>query len=379
MKRLIASALLTTALALPACGGGGEEPDRAGAQEDGERRQVVVADTIGVEMGDSNYVFGALEGICFGPEGNLHALDLVRGSVMVYGPDGGYIRSISRRGEGPGEIRMPLDMTVLGNGRVLVTAMGGIHGFTPQGEHLGVLGEYLQNPPMNLTALGESSFVASKLSVEPDESGNALMKYWLGRFTDPSEPELYYDEGSMPFEPDRLTDMLERTWLAYSLAGDGRGGLYLAPRSSEDFRVEVWSAEGELLRTMELDVPRAEKTPEEIAEEKAWMELRLENMGVNGVVIEYEPDPYRRMITDLGVDAQGRVWARRGTELKPVFEVFSPEGEHLFTAEIPGVGDEGQFWSFAISPNGMAAFSTNPELYQQIYVLEPANPVPDVN
>ncbi|MBD3278256.1 MAG: hypothetical protein GF388_08150 [Candidatus Aegiribacteria sp.] len=114
-----------------------------------------------------------------------------------------------------------------------------------------------------------------------------------------------------------------------------------------------------------------EKTEQEIREEKVWMEMRLENMGVNGVVIEFEPDPYRRMITDLGIDGEGRIWARRGTELSPVFEVFSFEGQHLFTAEIPGVGDRGQFWRFAIEENGMAAFSTNPETYQKIYVLEP--------
>ena len=77
-----------------------------------------------------------------------------------------------------------------------------------------------------------------------------------------------------------------------------------------------------------------------------------------------------RMITDLGLDLQGRIWARRGTQLNPVFEVFSNDGEHIFTAEIPGIGDAGQFWNFSIDEQGMAAYSSNPELYQQIYLLE---------
>ncbi|MFO7949217.1 MAG: hypothetical protein R6U36_02485 [Candidatus Fermentibacteraceae bacterium] len=371
MRRFALSASIFAAAVTLSCGGedGGGRPDEAG--QTASRRTVAITDTIGVELGDSNYVFGAIEGVCFGPGGNIYAMDLVRGSAMVYGPDGRFIRSIAGRGEGPGEITIPLDMTVLNNGRVLITALGGVHGYTAEGEYLGILGEYLQNPPLNLTAVGDSSFLATKLSVAPRESGDVVMEHWLARLDDPSEPTLKLREGSMPFEPDNLTEMLQRTWFAYDIAGDRQGRIYLAPRSSEDFVIEVYSFEGELLQTIEHDVARARKTPEEIREEKDWMEQRLENMGVSGVVIEFEPDPYRRMITDLGVDGQGRIWARRGTELSPVFEVFSPEGEHLFTAEMPQVGEEGQFWEFAIEDGGMAAFSTNPELFQQIYVLQP--------
>ncbi len=370
-RTVLAVWTMATAVAI-ACGGG----DGGAVQRppDGvPDRSLAITDTIGVEMGDSNYVFGAIEGVCFGPHGNLHAMDLVRGSAMVYGPDGSFIRSVAGRGEGPGEITIPLDMTVLNNGRVLITALGGVHGYTAEGEYLGILGEYLQNPPLNLTAVGDSSFVATKLSVAPRESGEVMMEHWLARLDDPSEPALKLHEGSMPFKPDNLTEMLQRTWFAYDIAGDRQGRIYLAPRSSEDFIIEVYSFGGELLQTIEHDVPRARKTAEEIREERDWMEQRLENMGVSGVVIEFEPDPYRRMITDLGVDGQGRIWARRGTELSPVFEVFSPEGGHLFTAGMPQVGDEGQFWEFAIEEGGMATFSTNPELFQQIYLLELAD------
>jgi hypothetical protein len=370
MGRKVLAAWMMALAGAVGCGSGEEGPTEESRGEV-ERRSLAITDTIGVEMGDSNYVFGAIEGICFGPDGNLHAMDLVRGSAMVYGPDGRFIRSIAGRGEGPGEITSPLDMTVLNDGRVLITALGGIHGYTSGGEYLGILGEYLQNPPLNLTAVGDSSFIATKLSVVPRDGGEMVMEHWLARLDDPAEPALKLAEGSMPFDPNDLTQMLQRTWFAYDIAGDGRGRIYLAPRSSEDFVIEVYSFEGELLHTIEHDVARARKTPEEIREERDWMEQRLQNMGVSGVVIEFEPDPYRRMITDLGVDGQGRIWARRGTELSPVFEVFSPEGEHLFTAEMPQVGEEGQFWEFAIEEEGMAAFSTNPELFQQIYILQP--------
>mgnify|MGYP006278117427 CR=1 FL=1 len=354
---------------LLACGGeSSDEPVDASRTED--IRTVSIVDSIGVELGDSNYVLGAIESVCFGPLGNIHALDLVRGSVMVYDPDGDYVRRVARKGEGPGEITFPLDMTVLNDGRIMVTALGGIHEYTPEGDYTGVAAEYFANPPMNLTAVGDSSLLASKLTVEPGEDGNAVVDYWLSILDEDGGPGVVFATDRMPFDPHNLTEMLNRTWMAYSIAADPEGRVYLAPNSSEEFIINIYDSDALLLRTIEMDVPVVQKTPEEIREEKAWMELHLQNMGVSGVMVEFEPDPYRRMITDLGVDADGRIWARKGTELRPVFEVFSTEGDHLFTAAIPGVGDAGQFWSFAIEDRGMAAYSTNPELYQQIYLLE---------
>jgi hypothetical protein len=370
MKELASVALILSFLFI-ACGGESPSGDDPGVStpDSVEVRTLSIVDSIGVELGDSNYVLGAVGSLCFGPEGNVYAFDLVRGSVLVYSPDGEFVRSISKRGEGPGEIVFPLDMTVLNDGRVMVTALGGVHQFTSLGDYQGIFAEYFQNPPMNLTAAGDSSMVASKLTVDIDEEGTPFVDFWLARLDGNGEPETIYATDRMPFDPENLTEMLQRTWMAYAIAADREGRVYLSPNSSEEFRIDVYDGTGEQVRTISLDVPMAPKTEQEIREEKEWMELHLANMGVNGVVIDYDPDPYRRMITDLGVDSQGRIWARRGTELNPVFEVFSLQGEHLFTARMPDVGDAGQFWNFAIEEEGMAAWSDNPELYQQIFIL----------
>ena len=370
MKKFAAIALVATVWLMAACGGGAPEEEAPVSADPADVRELTIVDSIGVELGDSNYVLGALSTLCFGPEGNLYAFDLVRGSVMVYDEEGVFQRRISRRGEGPGEITFPLDMTVLNNGDVMITALGGIHRFSPQGEHQGIYAEYFSNPPMNLTAVGDSTLLASKLTIVPDDDNNPYVEYWLATLDESGEQDVTYATDRMLFDPQNLTEMLNRTWMAYSIAADREGNVYLAPNSSEEFRIDVYGPDGQLIRTVQKDYPRVEKTEQEIREEKAWMEMRLENMGVNGVVIDFEPDPFRRMVTDLGIDGEGRVWARRGTELSPVFEVFSFQGEHLFTAGIPGVGDRGQFWRFAMEENGMAAFSTNPETYQKIYLLE---------
>ena len=99
------------------------------------------------------------------------------------------------------------------------------------------------------------------------------------------------------------------------------------------------------------------------------MEAYLESMGAQGVLIEYNPDPLRDNISELEVDGENRIWVRRGTVIEPVFDVYDYEGEKLFTATVPEAGDDAFFWDFNIDEQGMIAYSLNPELFQQVYIL----------
>ncbi len=99
------------------------------------------------------------------------------------------------------------------------------------------------------------------------------------------------------------------------------------------------------------------------------MESYLESMGASGVVIDFNPDPMRSTISEVETDGE-RIWVRRGTELQPVFDVYDYQGEHLFAAMVPDAGTDGAFWDFNIDEEGISAFSLNPDLFQQIYVLE---------
>ena len=52
---------------------------------------------------DEDVIFGEIEQIVAGPEGNLYVLDSQLCQVMVFGPEGEFLRTLSREGEGPGE------------------------------------------------------------------------------------------------------------------------------------------------------------------------------------------------------------------------------------------------------------------------------------
>jgi len=62
---------------------------------------------IGVKEGDENYMFGDRIEFNVDNEGNIYAVDWDRKRIQKYGPDGTYILTIGRDGQGPGEFINP--------------------------------------------------------------------------------------------------------------------------------------------------------------------------------------------------------------------------------------------------------------------------------
>ena len=107
--RHVAAAALGLILAA-ACGS--EEAGDAGeaASDRTPRLRLAVVDTIGAEMGDSVHMFGTVDALAHGPEGEVLVLDGMRKRIGRYSPRGEFLNWISREGEGPGELLRPSSM-----------------------------------------------------------------------------------------------------------------------------------------------------------------------------------------------------------------------------------------------------------------------------
>lgn len=370
LKKLRIALALVIAVMI-GCGGGETEPISEDVQEIEERVSITLTDSIGVELGDSNYVFASIDALAHGPDGNIYVLDRGACCVKVYSPRGEFIRRISRQGNGPGEITMSFSMAVLGDGRVSICApmQGGIHNFLPDGEWEGLSAEFTNNPPMNMTGADSNAYIALKLTVDLVD-GELISEFLIGRYEEDNEPSVCYYETEFQFDPTDLTGLLNETLFSHEFFADRSGNVYLSQYSTEEYIVNVFDRDGNQILQIEKDVPQVEKSPEEIQEEKDWMEAWLHNIGAQGVVIEYNPEPYRWTISDIGCDGLGRIWVRRGTELAPVFDVYDAQGNSLFVAEVKGIGDDAQFWNFVIDEYGIMAYSINPDYFSQIWLME---------
>ncbi len=95
---------------------------------------------------------------------------------------------------------------------------------------------------------------------------------------------------------------------------------------SEEYRVQAWFPDGTEAFTLTLDIEPVPKTPEEIAEEKAYMEAFFGQMGGQGMT-DYQPKPFRDMIVNVDIGPDGNIWVQRGTIGIPLLRSFRSPGQ----------------------------------------------------
>lgn len=127
----VSTLVLTTALLA--------DPGAARGQAPVTLHRTVVA-TVGTVDGFSALTFGELGGMGFDGSGRLHVLDQQAGHVVVVDTLGRLLEVVGRRGQGPGEFRMPHEMMVFPDGTLGVVDFGrGLVLLDPDGTDRGSL------------------------------------------------------------------------------------------------------------------------------------------------------------------------------------------------------------------------------------------------
>ena len=77
---------------------------------------------IGEEIGDSTNTFASITAASIDEHGRILALDEVGACIKVYDLQGNYVKQISRRGSGPGELSRPRGKFIMPDGRLGIIA-----------------------------------------------------------------------------------------------------------------------------------------------------------------------------------------------------------------------------------------------------------------
>ncbi len=164
---------------------------------------------------------------------------------------------------------------------------------------------------------------------------------------------------SAPWEPGAQNADLRMVAIAATPTGD----LVLADRRS--YRIGAANAAGEIVTQTGRDIPRREKTAEEI---------ELERQRMRGAPADAEIDPLHPHIeyNGLDIDGSGRIWVltTRWTETESIFDVFAPDGEYLGEATANALLRRG---SWAVAPffmgdNRLASVVQLPDGSEQVWV-----------
>src|SRR5688572_5963031 len=83
-----------------------------------------IVHSIGKEDGADWEILSGVRWVAFDAADNLYVLDGNNFRVLVFDANGKYVRSISRQGQGPGELMAPTGMTVMADGTIVVSDGG---------------------------------------------------------------------------------------------------------------------------------------------------------------------------------------------------------------------------------------------------------------
>jgi len=207
MKFLFASAL--TILLLSGCG-----DDAAPVEDSGgsavDTVFVTPSDTIGILMGDSNYVFGTIGDVIYTSTGNIAVLDETGCCVKLFDQFGEFIVQLGREGSGPGELLHPGGMVLLSDGRigVLDQPTGGFHLWNEDGTFDSLSIDFQGQPvPQWAWGVDNGAFVGAITDVSMQD--DVLMAtFTVGRWENSPQASTVYFENSFPFNPEDMTSFL---------------------------------------------------------------------------------------------------------------------------------------------------------------------------
>ena len=159
----LATLILTLLLGSMGCGQG-RDPENATDSElpaAPDTLILAVTDTIGVEMGDSCYVFGQLMKACHSTDGDVIVLDMQQARLCVYSPEGVFSGYIGAPGPGPGEFQVPVGFAVFPEGGVVVTdAISRVLSFFDgEGGYTDMMSGFFPTPPIRIEGAPGSAII----------------------------------------------------------------------------------------------------------------------------------------------------------------------------------------------------------------------------
>jgi len=303
---------------------------------------------------DEDVIFGLTPKVCTDDEGQVYVLDTQQSQVLVFTPDGELSRTLFREGEGPGEIRQPWDMFVLGDGRVGAiqefpgatifvdghgTPAGRAEAGSPGGDLFSLLacqaqGVHTLMAGLSQTAGGNSSVSNRTFFLSSfDDDGRETHRY--------CESKAVYDFSDFKYSE---REHIPTFMFCFDIGADGRS--CVAP-DRDAYAIHVFAPDGRPDMVIERDyepIDRSDGEYEDLVETL--------NAGLSVVPIEYELTVERQAAAipyfqrGLHMHEDGSIWALSGRGIRDlpddvfaVFDVFDADGEFVKQMELRGPGN----------------------------------------
>lgn len=323
---------------LPAAGVGEAPEIRNGARPVEGVRTVRLEEQWRVGADAEDVMLGWPGQVVTDADGNLLVLDRQLSQVHIFSPQGQYLRSLGREGEGPGEMRRPRDLFLFPDGSlgIVQTSPGKILRLAPDGTpRASVI-------PGGAAAQGSMAFLFTAAcrngvlliggeTMLPGEQAIGHERY-LDRIREDGTQVVRYLEsrvqrGMAGFKWEEEEDYFVHIG-GFALGPDGR--VYAAPERNR-YAVHVFSPEGKLERVITREYEPHRRSAAEKADVNA-----SRRMVINGREIEKVISDREQAVGRLRVDDDGYLWVLPGgppadapAGTFEIWDVFDPSGRFV--------------------------------------------------
>jgi len=293
---------------------------------------------------DEENLLGVINNAHQDENGNIYLLDIQLMEVQVFSPEGEYLNTLGKMGEGPGEIRRAADFLMFADGTVgLVQAFPGkIVRVDREGTPAGEFKPGGDDPTgggffaLRHAASNSSQLVLSGTRIVRGDNSRTATDF-IATFTTEGTEEVRFLEHSN-VRQFRSPDFSEKGHFfphngGWALGKDGQ--VVIAPERN-NYRLDVYSASGDLKHTISRPFKSWKRSSEEKDRAKEMMmPWRRRNRSRMNIVVE----PTERDIRKIRLDSQGNIWVltSRGIRdqaegIHSTWDVFDTSGN--FTRQV---------------------------------------------
>ncbi len=318
-----------------------------------------------------DFLFGVIGQVVQDGQGCFYLLDTQQSEIFKFSPDGKYLKSVSRKGEGPGEINMCYSFLLWDQNTIACK-----NGFPNRIVMFDLDGTPLDSlVPTTLSDFGENhrpslynfahrdGFMVGSGAHHLYKEGEQSQFFFLSAFDEQANEVFCFDQRPTGYNFRKpITVDEEADFMPYSRWTLGKGGeVYVATRRAEYF-IEVFDFEGNPKRIIQREWPLEKRTKDEIKEAKNGYTFSVSGMEMPDISyrISEFPKVIRRM---FWLDNQ--LWVQTSKYASIVndhqaysFDIFDGKGNLLEkrTFLIPAVPKEDQIqWL----DGGLAVVVTN--------------------
>jgi len=271
---------------------------------------------IGETAGDE-YLLSRISGISVDREEKIYVLDYSEADIKVFNKNGDYLKTIGRKGQGPGEMASPFAICITNKNEIVVQDLNNhqISFFSLEGRYLKAIST------AELIIVGsvidtQGNIIGITSATWPDKQIVELKKFsseldYLYSFCSFSLPRR--SPAYNPFSPE----------ICWALTVDDE----VVCGYSENYELKVFRSDGKLIRVIRKDYEPVRITPDEIERIKKTLPgpMRLDIPKIHAA---YQ---------DLTIDEEGRCYVRsweKTDETKEFFvDIFDSEG--IYIAKVP--------------------------------------------